>query len=111
MALTDSTGPVKFLRISQNTAASFDIVALVATKKIRVLAVELTSAGIVGVSFKSKVANTTISGVHSLVAAAPRLSMPFNPCGHFETVVGEVLQLVLDAAILVAGHIVYQEVS
>jgi hypothetical protein len=57
------------------------------------------------------VANTTISGVHSLVAAAPRLSMPFNPCGHFETVVGEVLQLVLDAAILVAGHIVYQEVS
>ena len=102
-----ATGPVKFVRFSQNTAASFDVVAAVAGLKIRVLAVELTAAGTVGVTFQSKTTPTLLSGKHSLTASL-RLSMPFSPSGHFETVAGEALQVVLDAAILVAGHIVYQ---
>lgn len=103
-----ATGPVKFVRFSQSTASSFDAVAAVAGLKIRVLAVELTAAGTVGVTFQSKTTPTLVSGKHSL-SASLRLSMPFSPSGHFETVAGEALQVVLDAAILVAGHIVYQE--
>ena len=103
-----ATGPVKFVRFSQSTAAAFDAVAAVTGLKIRVLAVELTPAGSVGVTFQSKTTPTLLSGKHTLTASL-RLSMPFNPSGHFETVAGEALQVVLDAAILVAGHIVYQE--
>lgn len=111
MSVTEATGPVLFKRIDRSTAAAFDEVAAVAGKKIRVLAVELTSAGVCGVSFQSKTIPTVLSGVHSLVAAAPRLSMPYSPVGHFETVSGEALQMVLDAAVRVSGHIVYQLVS
>ena len=104
-----ATGPVKFVRFSQSTAATFDAVAAVPGMKIRVLAVELTAAGTVGVTFQSKTTPTLLSGKHSLSASAARLSMPFNPAGHFETLTGEALQIVDDAAVLVAGHIVYQE--
>jgi len=104
-----ATGPVKFVRFSQNTAAAHDAVAAVASLKIRVLAVELTSAGTCAVTFQSKTTPTILSGAHSLTANSARLSMPFNPSGHFETIAGEALQVLLGSAVLVAGHIVYQE--
>ena len=102
-----ATGPVLFARFSQNTASTFDAIPAVAGQKIRVLAVELTAAGTVGLTFQSKNTPTLLSGKHSLTASM-RLSMPFSPSGHFETVAGEALQIVDDAAVLVAGHIVYQ---
>jgi hypothetical protein len=104
-----ATGPTKFVRINRSTAATFDEVAAVSGLKIRVLAVELTAAGTVGITFQSKTTPTIVSGKHSMTATGSRLSMPFSPAGHFETVAGEALQMILDAAVLVAGHIVYQE--
>ena len=109
MSKLGEKGKVKFVSLSQSTAATFDAVAEVPGMKIRVLAVELTAAGTVGVTFQSKTTPTLLSGKHSVSASAARLSMPFNPAGHFETLTGEALQIVDDAAVLVAGHIVYQE--
>jgi hypothetical protein len=84
-------------------------VALVAGKKIRVLAYRFQSAGAVAVRFKSG-ASTSLTGAMSTGAAGGGGGAAFNPIGHFETASGEALVINLSAAVQVSGHLVYVEV-
>lgn len=97
------------------------IVAAVGGKKIRLLALFLAASkaatAAVGAYWKSS-GGTAISGdvTHVLpldakgVYGPAGLSLPFLPLGHFETVAGEGLVLVLDGAQAVTGHGLYVEV-
>lgn len=96
----------KFAKISTSTSA--DIVALVASKKIRVLALSLMVTTAVTAKFQS-------GGTSDLTGAYPLgvnggIVLPFCPVGHFETAAGEKLNLVLGSGVAVAGAITYVEV-
>ncbi len=87
------------------------LVAAVATKKIRVLsAVLVASGGANIVRFESDAAGTALSGLMDL-GADGQLVLPLNGFGWLETVAGELLNLELSAATLVAGVLVYEEVD
>lgn len=96
----------KFAKIA--LAASGDLVALVATKKIRVLAYNFIVAGATTVKFQSNAA-TDLTGVKTL-AANGGLVAGFCPVGHFETAAGEKLNLVLGTAVVTGGELTYVEV-
>jgi len=91
-----------------NLSASGDIVALVASKKIRVLALTVIAAGTVNVTFRSG-GSTAKTGVMPLIANTGFV-LPFNPVGWFETVSGEKLDALLSASIDVDGFLTYIEV-
>jgi hypothetical protein len=80
-------------------------VAAVAGQKIRVLAYTITVQGATNLSFRS--ASTDISGVMAFAAAGEKLSAPFSPTGHFETVAGEALNINQSGAVIDGGHLVY----
>lgn len=109
MSVVESSGAVRSIVFNQSAAAAHDVAAAETGLKQRVLAVELTSAGTCAVTFQSKTTPTVVSGPHPLVANG-RLSMPFNPCGHFESLSGQALQILLGSAVQVSGHIVVQSV-
>jgi hypothetical protein len=104
MALLESKGPVKFAKI--DTAASADLVAAVTDKKIRVLSYVFAVAASVTVKFQTGAA-TDLTGAMTVTTS---LSSGFNPAGHFETVAGAKLNVVLGGAVQVSGHLTYQEV-
>jgi hypothetical protein len=89
-------------------SATGTVVAAVTSKKIRVLAVQLISNGTVNAKWQSST-TSDLTGLAYLVANAGYV-LPFNPCGWFETVSGELLTLSLSASIAVGGSIVYVEV-
>jgi hypothetical protein len=112
-ALTDtllpssSTKVIKFAPISASTSGDNVIVAAVTGKKIKVISVVLVASGVVSVTWKS--ATTNLSGAMPLVANSG-FSLPTSPnINYFETAVGEVLNLNLSSAVLVAGHLGYYE--
>ena len=109
-----ATGPVKFAQFSTSSSGDTDLVAGVGSgataRKIRVLALNLTSAGITTVFFKTKTTATKISGDHAL-AANGQLRFDTAHMGHFETVAGEALTINNSAAVQIGGHLVYQEVQ
>jgi hypothetical protein len=91
-----------------NLSATGDLVALVAGKKIRVLALTVLSAGTVNITFRTG-GSTAISGVMPLIANTGFV-LPFNPVGWFETASGAKLDLLLSASIDVDGFLTYVEV-
>jgi hypothetical protein len=96
----------KFATIS--STGSGDTVALVATKKIRVLSLFLLVAGATTVKFQSG-ASTDKTGAMAFPANGG-ISLPFNPAGHFETAAGEKLNHVLGSSVAIAGALTYVEV-
>lgn len=102
---TDLT--VKYAVVSEASIADNEVVAAVATKKIRVLSYVLNAAG--GLNTATwKTAATALSGAMDLADnSSLSASAQF---GLFETVAGEALNLALTAATLVAGHVSYVEV-
>ena len=101
-----ATGPLKYAKIDTN--ASGDLVAAVTARKIRVIAYHLVAAGAVTAKFQSG-ATSDLTGAMSCitgVAQSPGECMT----GHFETVAGEKLNLVLGSGVQVSGHLTYQEV-
>lgn len=117
MSLLEKTGPVKFAAITSDGSADLDVVAAVANKAIRVLSCFATITTAAGtVKFQSVLENdpdpddiTDLSGAMGF-AARGQLSLPFNPCGWVETLVGERLTLDLNATGQISGMLVYQEV-
>jgi hypothetical protein len=99
----------KFAVIDAASSGDNTLVAAVASKKIRVLAVMLIAAGSVIVRFESGAGGTALTGQMELVAQAG-FTLPFNPVGWFETAVNTLLNLELNAAISVDGCLVYVEV-
>lgn len=98
-----------FATLTASASGVTNLVALVSSKKIRVLALSLIANGSVNVKFQSHVTPTDISGLYYL-AANVGFVLPYNPLGWFQTVSGEALDINLSAAVAVGGNIVYVSV-
>ena len=104
-----------------NLTATGTLVAAVASKKIRVLALFMTIEVVTGdetYTFKSGAAGTALTGAigdtaMTVLATVPPIPivMPFNPLGWFETTAGVLLELSLAGTTPNAqGNLVYVEV-
>jgi len=100
-----------------NLTATGTLVAAVASKKIRVLALLMTvdfTTGDETYTFKSGAAGTALTGAFGSPASPanrPVIPMPFNPLGWFETTSGVLLELSLAGTTPIAqGCLVYVEV-
>ena len=100
-----------------NITATTSIVAAVASKKIRVVALAMTmdfTTGDETYTFKSGAAGTALSGAFAGPANAvtrPFVVFPFNPVGWFETTSGVLLELSLaGSSPIVQGLLTYLEV-
>lgn len=103
------TGPVKRAAFSAATSGNNTLVAAVAGKVIRVLALVLVASGGANtVRLESDADGTALTGQMDL-AADGQLVLPYNPAGWAQTVAGELLNLELSAATAVAGVVVYVE--
>lgn len=96
----------KFAKI--DLAATGNILALVAGKKIRVLSLFLTVAGDTTVQFRSST-TSALTGAMTFKAGGG-MAPPFSPVGLMETVAGEALNLLLGTAVQVSGGFTYVEV-
>lgn len=92
-----------FAVINESTAASNEIVAAVANKRIRVVNVVLVCSAANVVTWQS--AATAISGPMSFAANGGYALE--SDTALFETVAGEALNLLSGSAVQVSGHILY----
>lgn len=99
----------KFAIIDAATSGDNTILEAVASKKIRVLAAFLISAGTVTVRFESGAGGTALTGQMNLVANSG-FNLPYCPTGWFETASNTLLNLELSGAVSVDGCLVYVEV-
>lgn len=99
----------KFAIIDAASSGDNTLVASVSSKKIRVLALFMVSAGTVNVRFESGAAGTALTGQMNLIANSG-FTLPFNPVGWFETAATTLLNLELSGAVSVDGALVYVEV-
>lgn len=99
----------KYAIIDAATSGDNTLIAAVTSKKVRVLAAFLVSAGTVNVRFESGAGGTALTGQMNLVANTGFV-LPFNPAGWFETGSNTLLNLELSGAISVDGSLVYVEV-
>ncbi len=99
--------PVKRAIIDKATAATHEIVAAVAGKKIRVLGFYAVAAGAVVATWKS--ATTAVTGAMTM-ATGVAVHAPPAGFGWFETAAGEALNLTLGGAVQVSGNVIYAEV-
>lgn len=97
----------KFVGIAVSASGNNQVIAAVGGKKLRVLSYILVAAGTVSVKFRS--ASTDKTGAMPLVANSG-IASGFCQVGHFETAVGEALNLNLSDAIAIGGHVTYIEV-
>lgn len=97
---------VKYAAISGAASGNNTLVAAVAGKKIRVYNIVLISAGTMTVKFQSAAGGTDLTGAMT-VAAGTGFAPGFDPTGHFETVAGELLNLVLSGATQASGWMKY----
>ena len=102
---SDGLTAVKRAFATGATVATHTLVAGVTGKKIRALAIIITTVDGLNLTFKS--ASTNIS---ANIAAAGAV-FPYNPHGWFETAAGEALGFALDAAESTSVQITYVEVS
>lgn len=98
----------KFAVISASSAGNNEVVAAVASKKIRVLQFSYVSAGTVNVKWNSG-ATTMKSGLNYWISSTG-VCRPFSPIGWFETAAGEALNINLSDAVAVGGDLTYVEV-
>lgn len=100
---------VKHAVIDNASSGDNTLVAAVAGKKIVVLQLILISAGTMTVRFESGAGGTALTGQMSVLAATGFV-LPFSPVGHFETAVGQLLNLELSGATSADGYLKYIEV-
>jgi hypothetical protein len=99
----------KFAAINATTNGDNTAVAAVVGKKVRVLSYSLVADAAVGVAFEDGAGGSELSGQMAF-AANGGISVPFSPVGHFETTANTILNIELDAAANVRGHVTYVEV-
>lgn len=99
----------KYAKIDAATSGDNTLVAAVASRKIRVLALFVITAGTVTVRFESGAGGTPLTGQMELTAQSGFV-LPFSPVGWFETASNTLLNLELSAAISADGCLVYIEV-
>lgn len=98
-ALTTTSVPIQL-------SASGTLVALVALKSIRVIALSLMASGNVNVKFQSHVSPTDLTGLYYLIANTGFV-LPYNPSGWFQSLSGEALDINLSAGIAIGGVLTY----
>ncbi len=96
---------VLFATISGATSGNNEVVAAVATRKIRVIGFFLVAITAVTVRFESSAGGDALTGVMSMGATG--VLSATNPLGLFETVAGENLNMELGAAVQVSGAVAY----
>jgi hypothetical protein len=99
----------KFALISVSSSGVNIIVAAVTSKKIRVLAWDLSPNAAVNAKWQSHTAGDK-TGLYYMAGQGNGNARSFNPVGWFETAAGESLDLNLSAAVAVGGCITYVEV-
>lgn len=103
--------PVKRATVAASTSGNNTLVAAVATRRFRVLAVFLSGAGAVNAKFQAGAGGTDLTGLLYVAAAGGQLVLPYNPVGWFETpAVNTLLNLNLSGAVAVGGVVLYQEI-
>jgi hypothetical protein len=85
------------------------VVALVSAKKIRVLRYSLMADADCTAYFRTVTTTTQLSGT-KYVGARGGAGGTFCPVGHFETVAGEALGLVIAGTANVSGEVTYVEI-
>lgn len=100
----------KFASIAVSGSGNNTLVAAVTSKKIRVLALWLTSNGSVNAKFQSGASGTDLTGFAYLVVNTGMV-LPYNPVGWFETGSNTLLNLNLSGAVAVGGSLTYIEVA
>jgi len=95
-----------FSTIVASASGATTIVALVSSKKIRVLALQLVANAAVNVKWQSHVTPTDLTGLAYLGANGGYV-LPFNPVGWFQTNTGEALDINLSGAVAVGGCLTY----
>ena len=96
---------VLFAAISGATSGDNEIVAAVASRKIRVVGFFVVAVTAVTVAFESSAGGAALTGDMSLGATG--VLSAHNPLGLFETVAGENLNMELGGAVQVSGAIAY----
>jgi len=96
----------KFAKI--DTAASADLIALVSSKKLTIVAGFLSVAGDTTIKFQSG-GSTDLTGAMT-VKAGGGFVWPYNPVGYFQTASGAKLNMVLGTGVQVSGGLTYLEV-
>lgn len=99
----------KFAILDVASSGDNTAIAAVTSKKIRVLALFLVSAGTVNVRFESGASGTALTGQMNLVANSG-FTLPPNQFGWFETASNTLLNIELSAGVSVDGCIVYCEI-
>ena len=99
----------KYAAIAASSSGNNTLVAAVSAKKVRVLALWLTSNGSVNAKIQDGAGGTDKTGLAYLVANTGFV-LPFNPAGWLETTANTILNLNLSAAVAVGGGLVYVEV-
>jgi hypothetical protein len=94
------------VKISVASATTTTLVALVTSKKIRILALYLVSTAANTVTFQSHTTTSNSDG-GSAFAANGGICLPFNPIGWFDTTAGEALDMVTSGAGQVSGQFSY----
>ena len=98
----------KFAKISTSSSGNVSVVALVASKKIRVLALTLMAGGTTAVKFTDGSGGTDLTGAFPLTAQAGLAPSHLN--GLFETSAGVALYLNNGSAVSIQGMLTYVEV-
>ena len=99
----------KFAAIALSASGNTTVVAAVASKKLRVLALSMVANGTVNIKFQTGTGGTDLTGLYYLIANTGAV-LPFNPAGWFETASGVLLNANLSAAIAIGGSLTYIEV-
>jgi hypothetical protein len=99
----------KFATFSTSSSGATTVVALVSSKRIRVLRWRCSANGTTNVKWQSHVTPTDISGL-SYLTQFKDSGGAYCPVGHFQTVSGEALDINNSAAIAISGEVTYVEV-
>lgn len=110
MSASASEETVKRVAIDYAASGNNEIVAAVPGKIIRVINLAIHSGGTVLVRFESGAGGTALTGQMAFNGVVSSLVPGESMQGHFQTVVGESLNMELSAAISVDGWLCYQEV-
>jgi len=106
---TDSSQRLKRAVIDNASIGDNTLIAAVTGRKLRVYQMVLISSGTTTVRFESGAGGTALTGQLNLIANVG-FSSGWCPGGHFETLLGELLNLELSAAVSVDGWLIYAEI-
>jgi hypothetical protein len=99
----------KFATIAASSSGNNTIVAANATKKLRIVAVQIVASAAVNAKWQSGASGTDLTGL-AYFATNGGYVLPYNPVGWFETASNTLLNLNLSGAVPVGGSITYLEV-